>query len=366
MMPSQGFIDGSFPTSIIATSRSNPAARIKTARIPVFLLTGFLGSGKTTLLNAALRSPALANSAVVVNELGEIGLDNLIVAQASDDVVLLGGGCLCCASTGALHETLADLAGRRARGEIPGFERVIIETSGVADPAPLLNVLLGHPLVIGSYALAATVCVVDAQHFVASRALHPELDKQAALADRIVISKRDVADPGPALRHLQELNPEADLLEAVAEIFSANARTRKTIRSLATLGPIRPHGRAGSIRAFCFRPRAPVTWAGWSAWSRLVAGEFGPRLLRVKGLLRMDDTGEIALLQGVQGVFHPPQRFGEWPGGENAADRGNRLVCIGRELEEEKLKATLPALDAQAGTQAVYSMRDLQERQAQQ
>ena len=138
------------------------------AKTPVFLLTGFLGSGKTTLLNAALRAPALANTAVVVNELGEIGLDQLVIAQAADNVVLLDAGCLCCANTGALHETLADLVHRRARGELPPFERVIIETSGVADPAPLLNVLLGHPLVTGSYALEATVCVVDAQHFLES------------------------------------------------------------------------------------------------------------------------------------------------------------------------------------------------------
>jgi len=113
------------------------------AKTPVFLLTGFLGSGKTTLLNAALRAPRLAHTAVVVNELGEIGLDNLIIAQAVDNVVLLDAGCLCCANTGALHETLADLAGRRARGEIPAFERVIIETSGVADPAPLLWISSG-------------------------------------------------------------------------------------------------------------------------------------------------------------------------------------------------------------------------------
>ena len=134
-------------------------------KTPVFLLTGFLGSGKTTLLNRALKEPALANTAVVVNELGEIGLDQAVIAQATDNVVLLDAGCLCCANTGALHETLADLDGRRARGEIPPFERVIIETSGAADPAPLLNVLLGHPLVTGAYAFEATVCAIDAQHF---------------------------------------------------------------------------------------------------------------------------------------------------------------------------------------------------------
>jgi G3E family GTPase len=331
------------------------------AKTPVFLLTGFLGSGKTTLLNAALRAPALANTAVVVNELGEIGLDNLIIAQASDNVVLLDAGCLCCANTGALHETLANLVGRRARGEVPPFERVIIETSGVADPAPLMHVLLGHPLVTGDYRLEAVVCAVDAQHFLQSREQHAELDKQAAMADRIAITKRDLADPGPVLQLLRGLNPEADLVDSIPEIFASNTRTRKPIRSLATLGPIKPHGRGSSIRAYSFRPPAPVTWAGWAAWSRLVAAEFGARLLRVKGLLRMEDTGEIALVQGVQGVFHPPQRFRDWPDGGTAGEQGNRLVCIARDLDEAQLRATLPALAAEAGTQARYSIHDLQQ-----
>src|ERR1051325_1204928 len=143
-------------------------------KTPVFLLTGFLGSGKTTLLNKALKDPTLANTAVVVNELGEIGLDNVMIAQATDNVVLLDAGCLCCANTGALHETLADLDGRRARGEHPRVGRVIIGPSGAADPAPLLNVLLGHPLVTGAYAFEATVCIVDAQHLLASRTQEPE------------------------------------------------------------------------------------------------------------------------------------------------------------------------------------------------
>src|SRR3990172_2851828 len=210
MMPSQGFIDSSCQTSIIATTQANRAVSIETVRTPVYLLTGFLGSGKTTLLNAALRVPAMANTAVVVNELGDIGLDNLIIAQAVDNVVLLDAGCLCCANTGALHETLADLAGRRARGEIPAFRRVIIETSGAVAPAPLLNVLLGHPLVTGQYALEATVCVVDAQHFLDAREKYPELDKQAALADRIVVTKGDLAEPGPVLAFLKDLNPDAE------------------------------------------------------------------------------------------------------------------------------------------------------------
>ena len=309
----------------------------------------------------------MENTAVVVNELGAIGLDNLIIAQAIDNVVLLDAGCLCCVNPGALQETLADLAGRRARGEIPPFQRVIVETSGVADPAPLLNVLLGHPLVTGQYTLEATVCVVDAQHFLDARAKYPELDKQAAFADRIVITKGDLAEPESVLSFLKDLNPEAEVCSSTAEspALSVFSRLKKTIKAksrISSLGPLQSHGRGSSIRAFCFRPPEPVTWAGWSAWSRLVAAEFGARLIRVKGLLRMEDTGEIVFVQGVQGVFHAPQRFRDWP--DAGTDRGNLLVCIARELREADIVATLPALNTPAGIQANYSMRELQERQA--
>jgi G3E family GTPase len=328
------------------------------AKTPVFLLTGFLGSGKTTLLNRALKEPALANTAVVVNELGEIGLDQAVIAQATDNVVLLDAGCLCCANTGALHETLADLDGRRARGEIPPFERVIIETSGAADPAPLLNVLLGHPLVTAAYAFEATVCTVDAQHFLASRAEYPELDKQAAVAERLYVTKRDLADPSETLLFLKQLNPQAEVLDAPAALFSSYEGARKY--QVSFQGPIRSRAHFSGIRAHAFRPPPPVTWAGWSAWSRLAREEFGARLIRVKGLLQIEET--IAFVQGVQGVFHAPQRFRDWPD----ADRGNRLVCISRDIPEEDIALTLPALNAPAGTQAIYSMQDLRERHARQ
>ena len=330
------------------------------AKIPVFLLTGFLGSGKTTLLNKALKDPALANTAVVVNELGEIGLDNLVIAQATDNVVLLDAGCLCCANTGALHETLADLDGRRARGEIPPFERVIIETSGAADPAPLLNVLLGHPLVTAAYAFEATVCAIDAQHFLASRTEYPELDKQAAVAERMYITKRDLADATPVLAFLKQLNAEAEVLAAPAQLFSTWAKERKYKVSLISRGKIGPREHFSGIRAHAFRPPPPVTWAGWSAWSRLATAEFGAKLIRVKGLLQMEDSGEVAFVQGVQGVFHAPQRFREWPD----ADHGNRLVCISRDVPEEDIAVTLAALNTPAGTQAHYSMQELRETYA--
>ncbi|HEX6317623.1 MAG TPA: GTP-binding protein [Burkholderiales bacterium] len=326
------------------------------AKTPVFLLTGFLGSGKTTLLNRALKEPTLANTAVVVNELGEIGLDQAVIAQATDNVVLLDAGCLCCANTGALHETLADLDGRRARGEIPPFERVIIETSGAADPAPLLNVLLGHPLVTGAYAFEATVCTIDAQHFLASRAEYPELDKQAAIAERFYVSKRDLADPSETLLFLKQMNPQAEVLDSPAPLFASYEGTRKYRVSFQ--GPIRSREHFSGIRAHAFRPPPPVTWAGWAAWSRLAREEFGARLIRVKGLLQIEDT--ISFVQGVQGVFHPPQRFKDWPDD----DRANRLVCISRDIAEGDLALTLPALNTPAGTQATYSMQELRERHA--
>jgi len=329
-----------------------------TEKTPVFLLTGFLGSGKTTLLNQALKDPALANTAVVVNELGEIGLDNLMIAQATDNVVLLDAGCLCCANTGALHETLADLDGRRARGEIPRFERVIIETSGAADPAPLLNVLLGHPLVTAAYAFEATVCAIDAQHFLTSRSEYPELDKQAAIAERLYITKRDLADPSPVLELVKQLNPGAEVLGTPAALFSTWGKARKYKVSLNTQGRIGRREHFSGIRGYAFRPPAPITWAGWAAWSRLARDEFGARLIRVKGLLEIEDT--IAFVQGVQGVFHPPQRFPDWPD----SDHANRLVCIARDLAEEDIALTLPALNTPAGTQAHYSMQELRERHA--
>ena len=332
------------------------------AKTPVFLLTGFLGSGKTTLLNKALTDPALANTAVVVNELGEIGLDNLVIAQATDNVVLLDAGCLCCANTGALHETLADLNGRRARGEIPPFERVIIETSGAADPAPLINVLLGHPLVTGAYAFEATACAVDAQHFLASRdgvsrarqAGGPRRphrrDQDRPRGSRAGARFRARAEPrGGGLRFGRE-----PLLGAAGLRGATAPRSPRSARSAdGTTSP-------ASARTPSAPPRpspGPAGRRGRGSRRRSSARD----CIRVKGLLHMEDSGEIALVQGVQGVFHPPQRLREWPD----ADHGNRLVCIARDLSEQDLAATLPALNTPAGTQAVYSMKDLRERQEQ-
>ncbi len=345
-----------------------PAVPLSDPRLPAFLLTGFLGSGKTTLLNALLRTRTSDHTAVVVNEMGEIGIDQLIVAQASDTVMLLDSGCLCCLDSGALHETLSDLIAQRASGRIPPFERIVIETSGAADPAPLINTLLGHPLVRPHLRAVATIATVDAQHFRSTVDRSPEVPRQVALADRLVLTRSDLATPEQAQSARDEasaLNPEAGWwvsrpdapalsvfdddggTAGLRVVSRPGARAGSPLASLFTPRALAPiHAEGSRIRSIALRPAAPVTWAGWAAWSRLLLARLGDRLLRAKGLLRFDDTNEIVCVQIVQRVIHRPLRLPDWPD----ADPANRLVVIGLDLKDDEVRATLAAFATAAGT----------------
>ena len=334
------------------------------SRVPVYLLSGFLGSGKTTLLNALLKAPEFANTAVVVNEFGEIALDHLLIERSREGVMLLEAGCLCCTIADSLHETLADLNFRKVRGEVPAFERVVIETTGLADPAPILNTLLGNPLVTDHYTLDGVVITVDAQHALAGLDAHPEVAKQIALADRIVVTKLDIADSAAQLMpRLARLNPAAVVLEsrrgsAALAAFAPGDMNR--VRDLPAR-PVLPRHRHGTnrhdehIRAYAFVLEKPVSWAGIAAWSRLAAATFGDRLLRCKGLLEIPDTGEIVFVQSVQRVFHRPERLRGWPD----ADHRSRITCIGRDVDEAELRLSLRALSLPAGSEATVSLEDL-------
>ena len=322
-------------------------------KLPVFLLTGFLGSGKTSLLNALLKAPAFANTAVVVNELGEIGLDHALVQSSTDNVVLLEAGCLCCTIADSLHETLADLHFRRVRGELPPFERVVIETTGLADPAPILNTLLGHKLVTQHYRLAAVIVTVDAVHFDKELARHREVAKQIAVADRLVITKADLAPAERTRARLATLNPGAQIMLSSASIAAFAPHHSVNVKAPAAL-----HHHDESIRAHCFVLDGPVSWSGVTAWSRLMAATLGERLLRCKGLIEIADTGELVFLQGVQNVFHAPERLAGWPD----ADHRSRLVCITRDVEEAELRDMLPALALPAGSDPSVIGYDFQER----
>lgn len=318
---------------------------------PVIVLSGFLGSGKTTLLNALLRRDAFAHTAVVVNEFGEIGLDHLLLAQASDSVMLLEGGCLCCTVVDSLHETLAALHVRRVKGEIPPFERLIIETTGLADPGPIVSTLLGHRSVTDHYRFEALVVTVDTQHALTTIESYPEAAKQIALADRLILTKRDVADVSEQLvGRLRALNPTAEHVDgrnadAVAHAFGPGARYRLVVPATVQAGSLlglRRIAHTAGLQSHAFLLAVPPSWAGVAAWWRLASERFGDRLLRSKGIVAIANTGEVVLLQTVQRVFHAPERLPGWPD----ADERSRLVCITNGVDREALASTLPALEA--------------------
>jgi G3E family GTPase len=321
----------------------------------VFLLSGFLGSGKTTLVNRALKAPGFALTAVLVNEFGEIGLDHLAVARGHDSVVLLEAGCLCCTIADSLHETLADLHARRARGDIPAFTRVIVETTGLADPAPLLNRLLGHRAVIDHYRLEQAVVTVDAQHAVAALDAHPEVAQQIAVADRLVVTKRDVVGATTALdARLARLNPAAVLIDAREPDAALGAFAPGERHRVARWTTAPARGRGGSrhddgIRADSLVLSGAVSRAGIAAWWRRAQEAFGPRLLRCKGIVKIRGSGEIVFLQGVARVFHPLERLEDWPD----ADHRSRIVCITRGVDSAAVRATLAAFDADTDAEAL-------------
>lgn len=346
---------------------SQEGARTAAEPIPVTVLTGFLGSGKTTLLAKLVRKPGMADTAVIINEFGEVGLDHLLVAKGEENVVLLESGCLCCTISNSLGETLADLFFRRVRGEIPQFKRVVIETTGLADPAPVMHTLMTDYLVTAHYVLDGIVTTVDGVHGSDQLDAHDEAVKQAAVADRIVITKPDLAggDAIAALRRrLAALNPTARMLEAIqgkidpadivgVGLFDPATKTLDVRRWLAEEALAHDgtrddrgehaHGadRHGDrIRSFCLYLEGPATWQGYAAWLEALRALRGSDLLRVKGLIEIGDDGRPYVIQGVQHVFTPPLRLRAWP----SADRRSRLVFITRDLDRDAIAVTLRLL----------------------
>ena len=337
--------------------------------IPVTLLTGFLGSGKTTVLNHVLQQPEMAATAVIVNEFGEIGLDHLLVERSSEDVVLLNSGCLCCTVRGDIVDTLTNLFVDRVKGKVPFFTRVAIETTGLADPAPILHTLMTDPIVAARYMLDGVVTTVDAVNGAGTLDRQPEAVKQAAMADRLLLTKTDLAEPAARQAieaRLKSLNPERpDLGRGAGRGRSGGAVRHRLLRSCnqerrcaalaARRGLRRPamsttmstsildvNRHDDRIRAFCITREQPISWAALSAWLDGLATMRGDDLLRLKAIVALSDRpDQPVVLHGVQHLFHPPVLLPEWP----SEDRRTRMVFITRDLPREMIEATLTAFE---------------------
>jgi G3E family GTPase len=336
--------------------------------IPVTLLTGFLGSGKTTVLNHVLKQPGMAATAVIVNEFGEIGIDHLLVEQSSEDVVLLNSGCLCCTVRGDIVDTLTNLFVERVKGKIPFFTRVTIETTGLADPAPILHTLMTEPIVTARYMLDGVVATVDAVNGAGTLDRQPEAVKQAAMADRLLLTKIDLAEPAARQAfeaRLAALNPSAPIIPVAqgavdpALLFNLgffdpatkSVDVRRWLRDEAFESG-HEHGHDDNhldvnrhddrIRAFCITRERPISWAVLSGWLDGLATMRGDDLLRLKAIVALSDRpDEPVVLHGVQHLFHPPVLLPRWP----SDDRRTRMVFITRDLPRETIEATLTAFE---------------------
>jgi G3E family GTPase len=329
----------------------DPAIPLPNEPIGGFLITGFLGSGKTTLLNRLLRHPGMSDTAVIVNEFGEIGLDHLLIETALDSAVLLKSGCLCCTLRGDLVDTLMSLFARRCRGEVPAFRRVLIETTGLADPAPILHAFMADPYVTRHYRMDQVIATVDAVNALGQLAEHYESAKQAALADRLVLTKSDIASPADVTAvsaALRALNPGAPITAAVHGAIEPDALLGSSRERRAFHVPeIESHDHAHEddkahhhgIAPFCLVQDEPVPWPRFARWLESVASLRGPDLLRVKGIVHVQGRSRPVVVHAVQHVLHPPRELQDWPD----ADRRSRIVFITRGIAGAALEKSFRA-----------------------
>jgi G3E family GTPase len=300
--------------------------------VPATIVTGFLGSGKTTLLNRLLRDSRLARSLVVINEFGEVGIDHLIVAAPAENVRLLSSGCLCCRIRGELVETLAEAWNARQTGAIPAFERVLIETSGLADPVPIVYTLSNEQ----NFRLNGVVTVVDALYGAAQLERHDEARKQVAVADLVLHSKSDLATPADSAEvgaAVARLNPLAEQL--LASVLDPQRLFMLRRRPFTMFHPTAKH--SAGIRSFVLSLDRPVSRSALATWLSMLASFKGADLLRVKGIANVE--GEPHMIDVVQSVIHEPFGLERWP----AADRRTRIVFIVRNLEREAIERTFCA-----------------------
>jgi G3E family GTPase len=339
--------------------------------IPVSVLTGFLGSGKTTLLNSLLKDAMLSNACVIINEFGEVGIDHLLVEKTDENIVELSSGCLCCTIRGDLIDTMNSLLDRRAAGTLKSFDRIVIETTGLADPAPVLHALMRDDLLLQRVKLEGVITAVDGFNGMATLDAHVEAVKQVAMADRLVLTKLDLLEGKPGedmlfaiITRVHKINPSARMLtthrgEATAERLFNTGLYDATKKSLDVQGWLAMESveRAekhhhhhdvsrhdAHIRSFAFRDQRPISSQGLELFLELLTSYHGPNLLRMKGIILMaDDPAHPLAVHGVQHVLHPPVRLDGWPDGK----RETRLVFIVKDIEKAAIEGLFKAFTDQ-------------------
>jgi G3E family GTPase len=356
---------------------------------PVTILTGFLGSGKTTLLNRALRDPAMVNTAVVINEFGEVGLDHMLAAQSDDTIMVLENGCLCCTVFGDLVTTLNNLYHAREAGEIPRFDHVVIETSGLADPSPLIQAFLSDPTLAGLYRIGAVVATVDAVNGPATLDNHIESVRQVALADDILITKLDLVDPAKVKEaqasltaRLRRLNPAAKISRIDDRSFNVglllraegldpadtNADARAWLNAAAYEHADAHHHNHDrhhddhdhhhlhdrDIASFCFTREQPIAREALRLLLDALQQNLGPNLLRVKGIVNVaEEPDRPAVIQGAQHLLHNLSWLERWPD----ADRRSKIVFITQGFDRAEVEDMIALLDRVATRTAAARAR---------
>jgi G3E family GTPase len=295
------------------------------ARLPVSVLTGFLGSGKTTLLNRLLREPGMEGTAVVINEFGEMPLDQHFIEHGDGEVVVMANGCLCCSVQDDLEGVMGRLFGRRAGGQVPAFERMLIETSGLADPAPIMQMLLSQPLVVDNFRLDSVVTTVDVLHAAQQIPAHDEAFKQVALADRLVLTKTDLAPEGleAVTQRLRSLNAHAPIVP-VDTVDSEALFGRSAQAPSQWLGHAHESQPDQPVKSVSLRSEHALPWQPLNRWLTAVRIRYGERLLRLKGIVELEGQAAPVALHGVHHLFHPPVALLHLSG----SFRGATLVCI--------------------------------------